>query len=335
MTNTSGRPGTANTMTTNEIRRSQPQFLSGKASVADSPAGRGVRLPSIAILCNVSTLIPLGANRRVEVQSDDKDDAAASPAAGGASRPGEVVDRNQWVHDPGGRACFRCRMSMVKIEHDSAAYATDRPRFAVIGSSESNALDAQDRRWEPADAHGNGALDGVNGHDQAALDSGGARACDDDSRDHRHHRAGREYELGDTSILRLTGWLRDVDPPSVNLPLALPSSAAFGELPLILTGRSLLDGAARSCVSVGSVTTAGAALLGEFFARFQLDVSVCMITGNCWPGTAVGARAMLVLMLSLGAHRPGTWGRHGRGLYHLAHSSVRRPPPSTRLLAEL
>src|SRR5262249_43559826 len=118
-------------------------------------------------------------------------------------------------------------------------------------------------------------------------------------------------ELAETgppsSFLRkLTRWLGEFHPPTVNFPIALLTVAAVAELLRMVTGRDkrALNAVSRYCVRFGAITALVAVILGWFLGGFRLTDASWVKTTHRWLGTSTAACAVLVLVLSERSRHP-------------------------------
>lgn len=101
-------------------------------------------------------------------------------------------------------------------------------------------------------------------------------------------------------------WVGHFHPAMTDFPIAMLLSAALAELLLITSGKAWLDGASRWCVIVGAVGAVIAASLGWAFASGRGGSRLLEI--HRWLGTAAGAGAVVILLLSERSHRPEATG---------------------------
>lgn len=205
----------------------------------------------------------------------------------------EAVDPDIWIEYGGKRVYFCCNKCKRRFEQEPQAYLANLPQFTVSTEAIQNASGHEDVHAE------RGHAEQAGGHDEAENLN-----ADSDSHDHAEH-TNTEATSGPN---RLIAWLGNFHPPSTDFPVALLISAFIAELLLMLTGRPLFESAARFCVWMGSLGAAGAVSLGWFFAGFRLTDPDWIMTLHRWLGTAAGALAVVLLVLSIAAHR-----REGRG----------------------
>jgi uncharacterized membrane protein len=102
---------------------------------------------------------------------------------------------------------------------------------------------------------------------------------------------------------KLIPWLGRFHPPSVHFPIAL-LAAAVAELLRMATGKSAFDAISRYCVWFGTLTAAGAGVLGWFLAGFRPTDPSWVMTIHRWLGTSTVVCGGLVLVLCEMSRRP-------------------------------
>jgi len=115
-----------------------------------------------------------------------------------------------------------------------------------------------------------------------------------------------ESEPPSSFLGKLTRWLGEFHPPTVNFPIALLTVAAVAELLRMVTGRGkrALNAVSRYCVGFGAITAAVAGILGWFLGGFRLTDASWVKTTHRWLGTSTVACAVLVLVLSERSRHP-------------------------------
>lgn len=101
-------------------------------------------------------------------------------------------------------------------------------------------------------------------------------------------------------------WIGHFHPALTAFPIALLLAAALAELLRLWRGTAWLDGASRWCVIVGAVGAIITAPLGWAFALSHDSSKLLEI--HRWLGTAAGVGALVILILSEMARRPGRTG---------------------------
>lgn len=109
-------------------------------------------------------------------------------------------------------------------------------------------------------------------------------------------------------VMHLITWLGNFHPASSAFPVALLLSAFLAEGLGLVTGRAGFRPAARFCLAVGTAGAVVSAALGWCFGGWDLAEDDTTLSIHRWLGTGVAAWAVVVLGLSLAAHR-----RPGRG----------------------
>jgi plastocyanin/uncharacterized membrane protein len=101
-------------------------------------------------------------------------------------------------------------------------------------------------------------------------------------------------------------WIGHFHPMMTDFPIALLLAAALAELLRLLRGPSWLDAGSRWCVIIGAISAIMTVPLGWAFALSQGPSEILEI--HRWLGTAAGAGAVVILVLSEIARRPGRRG---------------------------
>lgn len=99
-------------------------------------------------------------------------------------------------------------------------------------------------------------------------------------------------------------WIGHFHPPMTVFPIAMVLGAALAETLRLVTRAAWLDGASRFCMIVGGIGAAITACLGWAFAEEHPGGKLLEI--HRWLGTAAGAGAVVLLVLSeIARRRPG------------------------------
>lgn len=130
-------------------------------------------------------------------------------------------------------------------------------------------------------------------HSAGGSDDGGSNSADDEG----GPRGG---------LTHFVHWVGHFHPAMTVFPIGMLLGAALAEFLLILTGNAWLSGASRWCVIVGAVGAAITAPLGWAFAAGHGGARLLEI--HRWLGTAAGAGAVVILLLSEASHRSGKAG---------------------------
>ena len=115
---------------------------------------------------------------------------------------------------------------------------------------------------------------------------------------------GQEAEHPQGGWDHFVRWIGHFHPPLTAFPIAMVLAAALAELLRLMRGPVWLDGASRWCMIVGGVSAAITAPLGWAFAVEHHHSRLLEI--HRWLGTAAGAGAVVLLILSeIARRRPG------------------------------
>ena len=120
-----------------------------------------------------------------------------------------------------------------------------------------------------------------------------------------HSHDDAEHHTGARGLPKALKWLGNFHPAAVNFPVALLTAAALAELLWLRTRRELFFHATRFCVWIGATGAVAAALLGWFFAGFQLVDDEWNMTLHRWLGTSTALWSVVVLLLCERAYRGG------------------------------
>ena len=280
---------------------------------------RSLRLSStitagLMVMIGLLLMMPLTAQESTFGQSEIQTSEITNPTC--PVTVGEEIDPEQWIEYQGKRVYFCCETCKRKFKRNPDAYLANLPQFAETSSDSAmeghNDQDQHDHATTMAStaSETHEHSEKADGPEHGASDEHGEEEA---QHDHNAHEGS-----GKSGLAKLISWLGKSHPPSVHFPIALLMSAAFAELLVMVTGRSLFESAARFCVWIGSVSTLGAVTLGWFFAGFRLSDPDWIMTVHRWLGTAVGGLAIIILFLCIAAYRPGPQQKQWKLWYRIA-----------------
>lgn len=128
-------------------------------------------------------------------------------------------------------------------------------------------------------------------HDHAAMTDRPTSPAEAAGHDHSAH----EGNWAKTGFQRFLAWLGAFHPAATNFPIALLTMAALAELLHVRGGREGYRSAARFCLRAGAVTAAATAVLGWFYAGFDVAGDDRLLAAHRWNGSTVGFLALAAL----------------------------------------
>lgn len=128
-------------------------------------------------------------------------------------------------------------------------------------------------------------------HDHAAMTDHMTRPGTVEEHDHAAH----EGTWAKTGFERFLAWLGAFHPAATNFPIALLIMVALAELLYMRGGREGHRSAARFCLRAGAVTAVATAVLGWFYAGFDIAGDDRLLAIHRWNGSAVGLLALAAL----------------------------------------
>ncbi|RMD89438.1 MAG: hypothetical protein D6807_03690 [Alphaproteobacteria bacterium] len=151
-------------------------------------------------------------------------------------------------------------------------------------------------------------------HAAAAMPEHVSDHAGDEEEAHAHNHAAHEHgSWAKTGFERFLAWLGAFHPAATNFPIALLLFAVLAELLYAIRGKESDRTAAHYCLWGGALAAAGTAVLGWFYAGFDLAADDPLLAAHRWNGTFVAVLALLALWLGVRNKR----GTAGDGAYRL------------------